>query len=204
MPVSGVNILIVSTTNGTSTDIDGKYQINVKKGDVLQFSFLGFKSKTIIIDAQKTLDVALEDDDNLLDEVVLIGYGTQKKSLLTGAISKVKNEKLDQIAVSRIDEALIGQVSGVNIRNSEGEAGGAPTIRIRGAGSITSNNGPLVVVDGAVVDSDFLTNIDMNNVESFEVLKDAASAAIFGSRGCLLYTSPSPRDQRGSRMPSSA
>ena len=129
------------------------------------------------------MNIVLKEDTEELDEVVVIGYGTQKKSLLTGAISKVVNEDLDQIAVSRIDEALIGQAAGVNIQNTEGEAGGAPTIRIRGVGSITSNSGPLVVLDGAVVDSDFLTNLDMNNVESFEVLKDAASAAIFGSRG---------------------
>ncbi|WP_412560215.1 SusC/RagA family TonB-linked outer membrane protein [Winogradskyella sp. MIT101101] len=183
MPIPGVNIIIVNTTRGTSTDFDGKYQIEVTKGDVLQFSYVGYTTQTVIIDNQQTLNVVLAEDKNALEEVVVIGYGTQKKSLLTGAISKVKNEKLDQIAVSRIDEALIGQVSGVNISNSEGEAGGAPTIRIRGVGSITSNAGPLIVVDGAVVDSDFLTNIDMNNVESFEVLKDAASAAIFGSRG---------------------
>ena len=183
LPVPGVNILIIGTTKGTSTDFDGKYQIEAKVGDALQFSYVSFKNQIIIIGDNAIINVSLDEDTNALDEVVLIGYGTQKKSLLTGAISKVKNDKLDQIAVSRVDEALIGRVSGVSIRNSEGEAGSAPTIRIRGAGSITSNAGPLVVVDGAVVDSDFLTNIDMNNVESFEILKDAASAAIYGSRG---------------------
>ncbi len=183
VPIPGVNVIIANTNNGTSTDFDGEFQIQVKSDDVLQISYLGYVAQNIIITNQKRLDIVLLEDSTVLDEIVVVGYGTQRKSLLTGAISKVVNEDLDQIAVSRVDEALIGQVSGVNIRNSEGEAGSAPTIRIRGVGSISSNNGPLVVVDGAVVDSDFLTNIDMNNVESFEVLKDAASAAIFGSRG---------------------
>ena len=183
LPIPGVNVIITNTNTGASTDFDGNYQIQVKEKDVLQFSYIGYVTQTVIISDQTTLNIVLQEDAAELEQVVVIGYGTQKKSLLTGAISKVVNEDLDQIAVSRVDEALIGQVSGVNIRNSEGEAGSAPTIRIRGVGSITSNNGPLVVVDGAVVDSDFLTNIDMNNVESFEVLKDAASASIFGSRG---------------------
>ncbi|MCK8523406.1 TonB-dependent receptor [Aquimarina sp. D1M17] len=183
LPIPGVNVIISNTTKGASTDFDGLFQIEVKNDDVLQISYIGYVAQTIVVSGQKNVEVVLVEDSAVLDEVVVIGYGTQKKSLLTGSISKVVNEDLDQIAVSRVDEALIGQVSGVNIRNSEGEAGSAPTIRIRGVGSITSNNGPLVVVDGAVVDSDFLTNLDMNNVESFEVLKDAASAAIFGSRG---------------------
>ncbi len=182
-PIPGANVIVLNTTRGTQTDFDGNYSITVSDGEVLQYSYIGFATQTIVINGQTTIDIVLEEDTSQLDEVVVIGYGTQKKSLLTGAISKVVNEDLDQISVSRVDEALIGQVSGVNIRNSEGEAGGAPTIRIRGVGSITSNSGPLVVIDGAVVDSDFLTNLDMNNVESFEVLKDAASAAIFGSRG---------------------
>lgn len=183
VPIPGANIVVLNTTRGVQTDFDGNYSIAVSDGDALQFSYIGYATQTIIINGQTSINITLQEDTSELDEVVVIGYGTQKKSLLTGAISKVVNEDLDQIAVSRVDEALIGQVSGVNIRNTEGEAGGAPTIRIRGVGSITSNSGPLIVIDGAVVDSDFLTNLDMNNVESFEVLKDAASASIFGSRG---------------------
>ena len=183
MPIPGANIIIVKTTNGTSTDFDGNYQLDVKKGEVIQFSYVGYVTQTIIIDSQKTLNVVLVEDTNSLSEVVVVGYGTQKKSHLTGAISKVKNEKLDQIAVSRVDDALIGQVSGVNIQATNAEAGGAPTITIRGVGSISADSGPAVVVDGIVVSSDFLGNIDMNDVESFEVLKDAASAAIYGSEG---------------------
>ena len=183
VPIPGANVIIMNTTRGVQTNFDGQYSIAVSSGEVLRFSYIGYAEQSITVRDLKIINIVLQVSSEKLDEVVVIGYGTQKKSLLTGAISKVVNEDLDQIAVSRVDEALIGQVSGVNIRNSEGEAGSAPTIRIRGVGSITSNNGPLVVVDGAVVGSDFLTNLDMNNVESFEVLKDAASAAIFGSRG---------------------
>ena len=132
-----------------------------------------------------------------LDEVVVVGYGTQKKSTVTGSISKVVNETLDQIAVARVDDALIGQVSGVNIQATEGEAGSAPTIRIRGTGSMVASSDPLIVVDGLVVDNDFLGSLDMNDVESFEILKDAASSAIYGSRGgngVILITTKDGKD----------
>jgi len=182
-PIPGVNVIIVGTSTGTSTDFDGNYSINVKSGDVLQFSYVGFTNQNVTITNQITIDVVLQEDANELDEIVVVGYGTQRKSHLTGAISKVKNDDLDQIAVPRVDEALVGQVSGVNIQATEGEAGSAPTIRIRGTGSISGSSDPAIVVDGLVVDSDFLGSLDMNDVESFEVLKDAASAAIYGSRG---------------------
>ncbi|MFC4722620.1 SusC/RagA family TonB-linked outer membrane protein [Geojedonia litorea] len=183
LPLPGVNIIIMGTTTGVSTDFDGNYQIQAKSGDVLQFSFLGYVTKTVIVANQQTINIALAEDASQLDEVVVVGYGTQKKSHLTGAISKVVNEDLDQIAVARVDDALIGQVSGVNIQATNAEAGGAPTITIRGVGSITADSGPALVVDGVVVSSEFLGNLDMNDVESFEVLKDAASAAIYGSEG---------------------
>ena len=179
----GVTIRILKTSKGDVTDLDGNFQIVVKNGDTLEFSYLGFVTKTVAINGQRTLQVYMVEDNNLLDEIVVVGYGTQKKSHLTGAISKVVNDKLDQIGVSRVDDALVGQVSGVNIQATEGEAGSAPTIRIRGTGSINGNSGPLVVVDGVPVDEAFLGSLDMNNIESFEILKDAASSAIYGSRG---------------------
>ncbi|MFY0602981.1 MAG: TonB-dependent receptor [Flavobacteriaceae bacterium] len=179
----GVTILIKNTTKGFSTQLDGTYEFKVKKGDILVFSYLGFVSQTITITNQTTLNVALVEDDNLLDEIVVVGYGTQKKSHLTGAISKLENKTLGQIGVSRVDDALVGQVSGVNIQATEGEAGSSPTIRIRGTGSLVGNSGPLVVVDGVQVEEDFLGSLDMNDIASFEILKDAASSAIYGSRG---------------------
>ena len=183
MPLPNVNVIIVGTSTGASTDFDGNYQIQAKKGDVIQFSYIGYTAKTVIVGAQTTVNVALGVDANTLEEVVIVGYGTQKKSHLTGSISKVTNEDLDQIAVSRVDDALVGQVSGVNIAATQGEAGSAPTIRIRGTGSVSGSSDPLIVVDGLVVDNDYLGSLNMNDVASFEVLKDAASAAIYGSRG---------------------
>ncbi|QWX84931.1 TonB-dependent receptor [Cellulophaga sp. HaHaR_3_176] len=183
VPIPGVNVVIATTTKGTATDFDGIYEISVNKGDVLSFSYIGYTSKQVIISDQKTLNITLAEDASQLEEVVVVGYGTQKKSTITGSISKVTNETLDQIAVARVDDALVGQVSGVNIQATNAEAGGAPTITIRGIGSVTADSGPALVIDGVVVSSDFLGNLDMNDVESFEVLKDAASAAIYGSEG---------------------
>ena len=183
LPIPGVNVIIQNSTKGTTTDFDGNYQIEVKKGDVLLFSYVGFATQVVIINNQKELNISLVEDLNKLDEVVIVGYGTQKKSHLTGSISKVVNEGLDQIATARVDDALVGQVSGVNIQTTEGDAGSAPTIRIRGTGSLAGSSSPLIVVDGLAVDEDFLGSLDMNDVDSFEVLKDAASSAIYGSRG---------------------
>jgi TonB-linked SusC/RagA family outer membrane protein len=183
VPIPGANIVVANTTRGTQSDFDGNYTIQVSSGDILRFSYIGYSTQTVAIVSQQTVNITLEEDASQLDEVVVVGYGTQKKSTLTGSISKVTNETLDQIAVSRVDDALIGQVSGVNIQATNAEAGGAPTITIRGVGSVTADSGPALVVDGIVVSSDFLANIDMNDVESFEVLKDAASAAIYGSEG---------------------
>jgi len=183
MPVPGVNIVIVETTTGTTTDFDGYYQINAKKGDILQFSYLGFGTQLVTVNGQTTINISLAEDTSALDEIVVIGYGTQKKSHTTGSISKVVNDDLGQIAVSRVDDALVGQVSGVNIQATDGEAGAAPTITIRGVGSMAGDSTPLIVVDGVIVDSDFLGSLNMNDVESFEILKDAASASIYGSKG---------------------
>ena len=196
VPIPGVNVIVLNTTRGTQTDFDGNYSLTVSNNEVVQFSYIGFATQTVIIDGQSTLNITLQEDTSQLDEVVVIGYGTQRKSTITGSISKVVNETLDQIAVSRVDDALIGQVSGVNIQATNAEAGGAPTINIRGVGSISSDTGPALVIDGIVVSSEFLANIDMNDVESFEVLKDAASASIYGSEGAngvILITTKSGR-----------
>lgn len=182
-PIPGASVFVTNTGKGVVTDYDGNYSIVVQKGNVVQFSFIGYVTQSITITDQKKLDVVLSEDTKILDEVVVIGYGTQRKSHTTGSISKVVNDDLDQIAVSRIDDALVGQVSGVNIQATEGEAGSAPTINIRGVGSMSGDSAPLVVVDGVIVDSDFLGSMNMNTVESFEILKDAASAAIYGSKG---------------------
>lgn len=183
LSIPGANVLIQGSSTGTTTDFDGNFSISVKSGDVLIVSYIGFLTQSITISNQTSLTIVLQSDTSELDEVVVVGYGTQRKSNLTGAISKVTNEKLDQIGVARVDDALIGQVSGVNIQATEGEAGSAPTIRIRGVGSINGGLDPLIVVDGMVVDNDYLGSLDINDIASFEILKDAASTAIYGSRG---------------------
>lgn len=179
----GVTIILQGTTIGTVTDLDGNFSISTPSDAILVISSVGYINQVIPVGGRSRVDIAMELDTKQLDEVVVVGYGTQKKSHLTGAISKVTNETLDQIALSRADDALIGQFSGVNIQATDGSVGSAPTIRIRGTGSITGSSAPLLVIDGTVVDIDFFGSIDMNDVESFEVLKDAASASIFGSRG---------------------
>jgi len=183
-PIPGANV-VVNSKGGVSTDFDGKYSIKVKSGDVVQFSFIGYVSKTVTITNQKTLDVILISSENQLEQVVVIGYGTQKKKNLTGAISKVSSKVLDQIPTSRVDDALNGQVAGVTILQTNPTAGGAPTIRVRGQGSVSFAGSPLIVVDGVVLgnDADFLGSLDMNNVDSIEILKDASSSSIYGSRG---------------------
>lgn len=183
VPIPGANIIVPNTTRGTQTDFDGNFSIEVSEGESLRFSYVGYTTQTIPITGQSTLNVVMVEDLNQLDEVVIVGYGTRKKAHMTGAVSQVVNEDLDQIAVARVDDALVGQIAGVNIQATEGEAGSAPTIRIRGVGSLNGDSSPLIVVDGLPVDSDFLGNLDMNEVESFDILKDAASSAIYGSRG---------------------
>ncbi|GJM64125.1 SusC/RagA family TonB-linked outer membrane protein [Persicobacter diffluens] len=182
-PVPGVNIIIKGSTTGTITDFEGNYTINASQNDILVFRFVGMTEVEEYVGTRSRINVELDSDIEELKEVVVVGYGTQKKSHLTGAIAKVKNEKLDQLPAARIDDALIGQVSGVNIQMTDPEAGSAPTIQVRGVGSIAAGSSPAIVVDGVLVDSDYMAALDMNDVESIEVLKDASSAAIFGSRG---------------------
>ncbi|MGQ1910362.1 SusC/RagA family TonB-linked outer membrane protein [Marinifilum sp. RC60d5] len=183
-PLIGVSVYEKGTTNGTVTDFDGNYTLSVSGSEsILVYSFVGYQTIEKLAGALTTIDIVMGADTESLEEVVVVGYGTQKKSHLTGAISKVVNENMEQVAVARVDDALVGKISGVNIQATDGGAGTAPTIRIRGTGSISGSSSPLIVVDGIVVDSDYLGNLDMNDVASFEVLKDAASAAIYGSRG---------------------
>lgn len=184
--IPGVSVVLEGSTSvGTSTDVEGKYSIDVPPNGSLVFSSIGFKTQIVPVDGRSKIELTLNEDEELLEEVVVIGYGTVKKSHLTGSVSKVKNIKLDQIPVARVDDALVGQIAGVNIQQTNPAAGEAPTIRVRGQGSISFDSDPLIVLDGIVVgnDADFLSSLDMNDVESVEVLKDASSGAIYGSRG---------------------
>lgn len=196
-PMQGVNILADKQKGGVTTKDDGTYSITVEAGSTtLIFSYVGFASQTVAISDKSTIDIALVPTVADMDEVIVIGYGTQKKSHLTGAISKYKNDRLDETPVTRLDQALQGKIAGVQIQNLSSEAGSEPRIRIRGISSITADAAPLVVVDGHP-GPDGLAFVNMADVESVEVLKDAASAAIYGSRGAngvIMITTKSGKD----------
>ena len=184
-PAAGVSVIIKGTDTGTVTDFDGNYAIEVADGDILEFVYLGFKTESLIITGQKTANISLKDDTEKLDEIVVVGYGTQKKKNVTGAVSKVSGKKLVESSVARVDDALVGRVSGVQIQAANSEAGGDTKVVVRGVGSISSNSSPLIVVDGIPLgtDPDILGTIDSNTIKSVDVLKDASSTAIYGSRG---------------------
>jgi len=185
IPIPGVNVIIVGTSTGVSTDFDGNYEIKANKGDVLQFSYIGFSSQTVIVGAQTSINVTLSENLSELDEVVVIGYGDQKKTTVTSALTEVSGKDIQDLAVSRVEDALQGRVAGLRIQVVSSEAGGDPRITLRGPGSITGSSSPLIVVDGLVLgtEPDILASIDNNNIESISVLKDASSVAIYGSRG---------------------
>lgn len=181
-PIIGANIIIEGTTMGTVSDNEGNFSIDIpKEGPVLIVSFLGFNTERIIINGQSKIEVSLVPDITKLEEVVVIGYGTVKKSDLTGAVSQVSSEDINKRIVSRVDQAIAGTMSGVQVRQPNGQPGSSMVIRIRGIASINSNTEPLYVVDGLPTQD--LNNLNANDIESIDVLKDASSAAIYGSRG---------------------
>ena len=182
MPVPGVNVIVANTSRGTTTDFDGKYQIQVDKGETLQFSYVGYISQTKIVDGQTIINISLIEDLAKLDEVVVVGYGTRKKSHLTGAVAKIGGDDVAAVQATRVDEALAGKLPGVLIQNQDGSPGAAPKIQIRASSSISGASNPLIVVDGYPI-SGGIETVNPNDIQSLEVLKDAASAAIYGSRG---------------------
>ena len=182
-PLPGASVSIKGTSKGSTTDFDGKYSINVSLGATLVFSYVGYATKEVVVGNQKTINLSL-DPDNQLDEIVVIGYGTQRKSDLTGSVSTIKAESITQTPVARVDQALQGRASGVQVTQVSGAPGAGTVIRVRGGNSITGSNEPLWVIDGIVVGTNFnLNNINSNDIKSIEILKDASSIAIYGSRG---------------------
>ena len=181
-PLSNVSVVIKGTTNGTTTDNDGLFQIQVPSASsVLVFSSAGFTSKEIEAGTQTNLNVVLEAKANVLNEVVVIGYGTASRTDLTGAVSSIKAEKLMDAPVPNITQALEGKIPGVDVSINSNAPGQGAKVRVRGIGSINSNLDPLYVVDGVIgVDGN---SINPNDIASVEVLKDASSTAIFGARG---------------------
>ncbi|MFR9611593.1 MAG: TonB-dependent receptor [Rikenellaceae bacterium] len=179
----GVAVMVEGGTQGTVSDIDGNFNLNVPSEESsIVISYIGYEAQTHGVGARTNFNIVLIEDSKTIDDVVVVGYGVQKKSHLTGSVSKYSNENMADMAVTSVDQALQGRIAGVNITNTTSEAGSSPQIRVRGMGSISASNEPLVVVDG-YPSSDGLAMVDMNDVESVEVLKDAASAAIYGSRG---------------------
>ncbi len=180
-PLIGVSVLLKGTNLGTITDIDGYYQLQTESpNDTILFTYTGFKDQEIIVGNQTKIDVTMGQDSELLDEVVVIGYGVQKKKVATGSISKIGSENLDGYQVENIQSALEGQVSGLIVSESSGQPGANKSILIRGI-STNGDNSPLFVVDGLQVDN--INNLNPSDIESVDVLKDAASAAIYGARG---------------------
>ncbi|MDR1707630.1 MAG: TonB-dependent receptor [Prevotella sp.] len=190
-PLIGVSIRVAGTTKGVITDLNGKYSLPVDGSkSVLNFSYTGHISQEVTVGEKRVINIVLAEDLQQLEEIVVVGYGIQKKSHLTGSITKVKTDGLDDVPVSRLDQALQGRIAGVQIQNLTSEVGEAPQVRVRGMGSISAGAQPLVIIDGFPVE-DGLGIINPNDVESIEILKDAASAAIYGSRaanGVILIT----------------
>lgn len=189
-PLLGVNVVVNGTTNGTITDLDGNYTIKVDKKASLVYKYISYASQSIPVNGQSTINVLMEVDAKDLDEIVVTGYMSQRKRDVLGAVSKVGATELTKIPVPSAEQALQGRVAGVNVSSVTGAPGSGVSVRIRGVGSISSSNDPLYIVDGIPVES-ALNSISPNDIEDITILKDASSAAIYGSRannGVVLIT----------------
>jgi TonB-linked SusC/RagA family outer membrane protein len=195
VPLPGVTVVEKGTTNGTITNFDGNYSLQVPGNATLVFSFVGMQAQEIAVADQSVIDVVLQEETLGIDEVVVVGYGTQKKSDIISSIATMDAEKLNERPVNKVDQALIGQMAGVRVKQTSGLPGQGFSIQVRGTGSISANNEPLYVVDGFPMEvspqtssggfssGNPLTNLNPNDIESIQVLKDAAAASIYGSRG---------------------
>ncbi len=187
-PVPGANIAIKGTTTGTITDINGIYSINANEGDVLQISFIGYKTATLVVGTASTYNVTLKQDITQLDEVVKIGYGTMRRSDLTGSVVSVTSEEINKANATSFDQVLQGRAAGVLVTQNSGQPGGGITVQIRGINSLNGNSEPLYIIDGLPVSgytgnsTNALATINPNDIESMEVLKDASATAIYGAR----------------------
>ena len=183
-PVPGATIAIKGTTNGTITDLNGVYELSAASGDVtLVFSFVGYKTKEVQVEGRSTVDVGLDLDLTNLEEVIVVGYGTQKKEDLTGSIAVVNVDEMNKSNFTTLSNAFQGRAAGVNVMATSGRPGSEATVKVRGIGSISLSSEPLYVVDGISVGSEVLTTLNPNDIESMQVLKDASATAIYGARG---------------------
>lgn len=199
-PLPGVNVVMKgNTTLGTITDIDGNFILSVPKDATLSISYIGFKSQDVAVNGKNELKIILVEDSEALDEVVVVGYGVQKKSVVTASIAKVSSEDLMNKTPVRMDNALKGLAAGVDVTSASGQPGDAPRVRIRGIGTINNSN-PLYIVDGMPIEGG-LDFVNPNDIESIEVLKDAASGAIYGARaanGVILVTTKKGKEGKAS------
>ena len=186
-PIIGANVIVKGTTNGTITDFDGNFLLNANKGDIIIISFIGYRSQEA--QAAASMNIILKDDTELLDEVVVIGYGSVKKDDLNGSVVAIKAEEMNKGAVTSPQELIMGKVPGLSVSQGDGAPGAGSTIRIRGGASLNASNDPLIVIDGIPVSNDAapgtpnaLATINPNDIETFTVLKDASATAIYGSR----------------------
>lgn len=180
-PLPGANIIEKGTTNGVQTDFDGNFSIQVDNNATLVISYIGYKTQEILVNGQSNITVNMAEDAAGLDEVVVVGYGTVKKSDLTGSVASISTDEIKDVPITRIDQALVGKIAGVQVKSVSGEPGAAPQIRVRGVGSISAGVEPLYVVDGFPMDN--LQMLNPNDIESLDILKDASATAIYGSRG---------------------
>ena len=185
--IIGANVLVKGTTNGTITDFDGNFTLQANKGDILVISFIGYQSQELPVSAQ--MNVVLSDDTQILEDVVVIGYGTVKKSDATGSVTAIKPDEFNKGLRTTAQDALVGKMSGVNVVSGSGAPGSSATIRIRSGASLSASNDPLIVIDGVPVDNSTIEGggnvigaINPNDIETFTILKDASATAIYGSR----------------------
>ena len=189
----GATITVKGTSTGTKSDANGNFTVNAQTGAVLKISYIGMIEQEVSITSSTTqLSVELEPLANSMNEIVVVGYGTQKRSVVTGAISSIKAKDLENVPSNRVEQSLQGRVSGVTIAQNSGQPGSPSTVRVRGLTTFgDGGNNPLWVVDGVVVDQGGIGYLNQSDIESIEVLKDAASAAIYGTRaatGVILIT----------------
>lgn len=195
-PVIGANVVIKGTTNGTITDFDGNFQLDANKGDIITISFIGYQPQEL--PAAASMNIILKDDTKLLDEVVVIGYGSVKKNDATGSVTAIKPDKMNRGLTTNAQDMMTGKIAGVSVVSSGGAPGAGATIRIRGGSSLNASNDPLIVIDGLAMDnegvqglSNPLSMVNPNDIETFTVLKDASATAIYGSRasnGVIIIT----------------
>ena len=179
-PLPGVNVLVKGTSTGVTTDFDGRYVLeDIPEGSTLVFSYLSYKTQEIPVNSRTEINVTMESDTQSLEDVVVVGYGTQNRSEVTGAISSIDSEEIASVPVATADQALQGRAPGVNVVNS-GAPGNSPVVSIRGLGT-PNNNSPLYVIDGIIASG--MGDLNPNDIENIQVLKDAATTAVYGSKG---------------------